>query len=288
MFMPQKAAFCQPRGEKCGLERRLEIHRNTISLAFGDLVKKGLLVRHRGKRLVVRSPEQPSDAAEAKDLDEIIDRTVRIARQHGYTIQQLRHRLRARLLAEPPDHILALSIDAGMRALFRMELTEAVGCRVETHTPDKLAENPGLAAGALVVSPPAHMPQVLSVLPRGHPVVGITYSQADAHVEMVRNLKNPSLIAVVSISQYFLKTARGVLAPAVGRKHSMREYLLESKHPETVGAADIMFCDSMIYRMMKAQTRRANAVAYQLISADCLARVSSELSESVTGDFDRK
>ncbi len=30
------------------------------------------------------------------------------------------------------------------------------------------------------------------------------------------------------------------------------------------------------------------AFAYQLISADCLARVSSELSEFVTGDFDRK
>ena len=262
------------------LATRLKIHHNTVSQAYRDLVEKGLLVRRRGSRLVVRSPEEPLTPTPAKDLDDLINGTVRTARQHGFTMQQLRHRLRARLLSEPPDHILALSTDAGMRALFRMELMDALGCPVETCPPEKLVANPGLAIGALVLTPPGLMPKTVSVLPKDRPVVQITYSLADEHVALVRDLERPSQIAVASISEYFLKTARGVLAPVVGRRHSMREYLLVGHDPQDLGAPDILFCDAMVYRIMRAQGKKTNVVPYQLISADCLADVSSAMSKS--------
>jgi len=213
------------------LATRLKINHNTVSQAYRDLVEKGLLVRRRGSRLVVRSPEEPLTPTPAKDLDNLINGTVRAARKHGYTMQQLRHRLRTRLLIEPPDHILALSIDVGMRALSRLELTESLHCPVETCPPEKLVENPGLAIGALVLSPPGLMPQVVSVLPKDRPIVRITYSLADEHVASIRDLEDPSQIAVASISAYFLKTARGVLVPVIGRRHSLREYLVDGKLP---------------------------------------------------------
>ena len=262
------------------LATRLKIHRNTVSQAYRDLVEKGLLVRRRGSRLAVRSPEAPLTPTPVKDLDDLINGTVRTAQQHGFTMQQLRRRLRARLLAEPPDHILALSIDAGMRTLFRAELIDALGCPVETCPPEKLVENPGLAIGALVLSPPGFMPQMVSVLPKDRPIVPIVYSKADEHVALVRNLERPSLIAIASISEYFLQTARGVLAPVVGGRHSMREYLLVGKEPQDVGMPDILFCDAMAYRLLRARRRRTNVVPYQLISAKCLAHVSSTMSGS--------
>jgi len=262
------------------LATRLKIHHNTVSQAYRDLVEKGLLVRRRGSRLVVRSPEEPLTPTPAKDLDDLINGTVRAARKHGYTIQQLRHRLRTRLLIEPPDHILALSIDVGMRALFRLELTESLHCPVETCPPEKLVENPGLAIGALVLSPPGLMPQVVSVLPKDRPIVRITYSLADEHVASIRDLEDPSQIAVASISAYFLKTARGVLAPVIGRRHSLREYLVDGKLPRRLGAPDILFCDAMVYRLMQGRTKKTNVVPYQLISADCPADVSSAMSKS--------
>ena len=262
------------------LATRLKIHHNTVSHAYRDLVEKGLVVRRRGSRLAVRSPEEPLTPTPVKDLDDVINGTVKIARQHGFSMQQLRQRLRARLLAEPPDHILALSIDAGFRVLFRMELTDALGCPVETCPPEKLVENPGLAIGALVLSPPGLMPEVVSTLPKDRPIVPITYSHADEHVALVRNLDRSSLIAVASISEYFLQTARGVLAPVVGSRHSMREYLLVGKEPQHIGKPDILFCDAMVYRLMRARKKRMNVVPYELISADCLAHVASVLSGS--------
>ena len=61
--------------------------------------------------------------------------------------------------------------------------------------------------------------------------VAITYSSADEHLQAIRGLKTPSLVAVVSVSEYFLKMARSVLAPAVGRRHSMRCYLMAGDRP---------------------------------------------------------
>jgi hypothetical protein len=108
--------------------------------------------------------------------------------------------------------------------------------------------------------------------------VTITYSLADEHVALVQNLERPSLIAVASISEYFLQTARGVLAPVVGSRHSMREYLLVGKDPQDLGVPDILFCDAMVCRLMRARTKKTTIVPYQLISADCLACISSAMS----------
>jgi hypothetical protein len=52
------------------------------------------------------------------------------------------------------------------------------------------------------------------------------FSDADEHVTLIRNLAEPSIIAVASVSQTVLKTARSLLASAVGRRHSFRDVLV--------------------------------------------------------------
>jgi DNA-binding transcriptional regulator YhcF (GntR family) len=262
------------------LATRLRIHHNTVSQAFQELVHKGLLVRRRGSPMVVRPPEEPLRSPPVKDLDDLINQIMRTARKHGYTLQQLRQRLREWMLAEPPDHILALSIDSGMRLLFRIELKETLKCLVELCSPDELAANPGLAIGALVLSPPGIMPEVVSVLPKDRPAIPIIYSDAEEHLEIIRQLRQPSLIAVVSISQPFLEIARGLLSPVVGRRHSLQGYLLTGESPRFRGAADIVFCDSIAPRVVRAQGKRAKVVPYRLISPECLRQISSVMSDS--------
>lgn len=43
----------------------------------------------------------------------------------------------------------------------------------------------------------------------------------------IHNLPHPSTVGVISISTVFLKTARGLLAPAIGGRHSFQEFLLQ-------------------------------------------------------------
>ena len=256
------------------LARRLGIHRNTINRAYGDLVLNLLAEKRAGRRLVVRA-SVPESLAGTKDLDDLVDAAVVGARKRGYSLQQLLERLHERVVAAPPDHLLVLSDEAGMRMLLQNELGQRFKCRVEACTPAELLASPERTIGAVVVSPQGHVPKVRSVLPAGRPAVEIAYSPADEHLEAVRRLQKPSLIAIVSISQYFLVMARAVMAPAVGRRHSMSCYLMSGKRSDRPGAADFVLCDSMTYPAIRLRYRSAAVSVYRLISQACLDEIAS-------------
>jgi hypothetical protein len=59
---------------------------------------------------------------EAVTLDDLINKTIALARENGYSLQQLRERVRERLLLEAPDHLLVVEQDEGLRDLMREEL----------------------------------------------------------------------------------------------------------------------------------------------------------------------
>ena len=264
------------------LAQRLGIHRNTISKAYHDRTLNLLVEKRAGRRLAIRESEA-ARLPGAEDLDDLVQVVVTEARRRGYSLRQVHDRLRDRLLVAPPDHMLVLSDDAGMRLLFPQELKEHFECPVEACTPDDLLSHPERGIGALVVSPQGHIPRIRSVLPTERPAVAITYSSADEHLQAIRRLTTPSLIAVVSVSPYFLQMARAVLAPAIGRRHSMRSYLMTGKKLDFRGAADLLFCDSMTYPIVRARYKAATVLVHRLISASCLAKISVAMEGRVAG-----
>ena len=246
------------------LARRLKIHHNTVSDAYQDLVRRQWLVRRRGSRLAV-VPHEPSnagkDAKQVATLDDLINMTIRVARATGYSMQALRQRVRERLLAQAPDHILVVEHDPGLRGLIQHELSAAVDWPVESCSRSQLIENPGLAIGALAVTPTHALAEVDPIFPRERPVVPLSFSNADEHIRRIRNLRKPSVVAVVSGSDLFLSVARSILAPAIGSRHQLREVLLPSERPAVARAADLIFCDSIA----KHRLRLPRAQHYRLL-----------------------
>ena len=253
-----------------GLATRLKIHYNTVSQAYQDLVDYHLLERRRGSRLIVPFPGKQTVQAGVPDLDDVINAAIQVAQQHGYTPQQLRQRVRERLLDQPPDHLLVVQSDPGLGQLIREELKENLDLPVEVCSPSELSSNPGLAIGALVVCPHGIIHEIASLVPKNRPAIPITNSTADAHVKLIHRLREPSVIAVVSVSERFLQTARGLLAPALGRRHTLQEFFLPMEKPSSLKAADVVFCDSIARRQVKAR----NLVHYQLTSPESLTRLA--------------
>jgi hypothetical protein len=103
--------------------------------------------------------------------------------------------------------------------------------------------------------------------------VAIAFSAADEHVEQIRKLEQPSVIAVVSISPGFLRTALGLLAPAVGKRHSVLAYQLPLEDGASLRAADLVFCDSFAIR----EVAHPRAVHYRVIEPQSLAYVSTAM-----------
>ena len=256
------------------LAQRLGVHRNTVSRAYHDLTLERLAEKRAGRRLSVRAVD--AEGLPGRDaLDSFLNVTLAEARRRGYSPSELHARMRSRLLASPPDHVLVLSDDAGMRMLLPRELRERCDCPVDACTPDDLRSQPERRIGALVITPQGHLPRIRPVLTPEHSVVAITYSSADAILEGIRRLKTPSLVAVVSVSAYFLEMARGLLAPAVGRRHSMRGCLMVQNNLKLIGAADVVLCDSITYPIVRPRYTASTVFLYRLISTACLDEITS-------------
>ena len=256
-----------------GLARPHKIHHNTISQAYQDLVDRDLLIRRRGSRMVVRSPGEREYPPRIEDLDDLINATIKTAKEKGYSFQQLRKKVEERLMALPPDHLLVVSKDRGLRLLLREELKEKLTFPVESCSTEELSENLDLTMGALVVGPPGSILKIAPLVPKDRPAIPITFSTVDEHIKTIQELQKPSTIAVVSISQVVLNTARGILAPVIGDRHSMREYLLPCENLRRLEVTDLVLCDMIAHRRVRAR----KLLPYRLVSPTCLKQLSTAM-----------
>ena len=257
------------------LGRRLKIHHNTVSKAYQELVERQWLSRRRGRRLVVRTLEEASTQSGMEQLDDLINATIHAARDRGYTLGELRQRVQERLMAQPADHFLVVDEEPGMRHLLREELRQEFCLPVEMCSVTELSSKPEVCTGAVVVTPPGLVREVTDAIPKDRTVVPIVFSEADEYVEQVLRMNEPSVIAVVSISERFLAAARGLLSSVVGKRHTIREYLVPSETPRALNAAAIVFCDSIT----KGHVKTPNSVHYRLISSNCLKQLANAVND---------
>ena len=254
--------------------RQSKIHHNTVSEAYQELVHRGWLTRRRGSQLVVGSGSgTPSDTLHS--LDELINESIQRAKDMGYTLQALRQRVRERLMAAPPDHFLVVEPEEGLREIIRKEIEDNLRWPVNGCSLEEFIAEPGLAIGAQVVGADHLVKELKPLVPRHRPPIGIVYSDGSQQVDMIRKLKNPSIVAVVSVSESLLRTATSLLASAIGRRHELNELLVAERAPINLGAADMVICDSIT----ASAVRSRNKVAYQLIASDCLEHLAASLGQ---------
>jgi GntR family transcriptional regulator len=252
------------------LARIAKIHHNTVSEAYQDLVRRKWLSRRRGSRLFVGTHAATARKL-SSDLDELINDSIQRAKEMGYSLKTLTERVRERLLAEPSDHILIVEQEEGLREIIGREVCSKLDWPVSSCSLDDFLKEPALAIGAQVFAPNHTLAELKSLIPRHHPGVPIIYSGATEHINLVRKLKKPSIVAAASISESVLKTARSVFAPAIGRKHIFREVLVPQTGCVKLSGIDVAFCDSVAISAVGAPQK----VHYQLLDPSCLDHLST-------------
>lgn len=255
------------------LARRLKVHPNTVGKAYQELVSRRLCVRRHGRAHEVRQPGEPDQPSVDKDLDDLINDTIRAATELGYTFRQLRQRVEERLAARRPSHIVVVSADFGMRLLIQQELRRTIGFTVRECAPEDFLDRPEIAEDGLLVGPPGAISQVSPALTKDHPKLPVTFQLADEYIDLIKKLAKPSLIAVISVSQLLLQTAEGILTPVMGRQHSLRTYLLPDAEDVNLASADLVICDSIARRRVQAR----KLVEYRVVSGKTLEMVSAAM-----------
>lgn len=254
------------------LARQLGIHYNTVSGAYQELARRGWLTRQPGSKFIIGT-SAVSNGRPVSNLDQLINQTIRRAREMGFSLQELTERVRKRLLAEPPDHILVVEEEAGLREIIRQEVHAKLGCRVETCSRIEFEKAPGMAVGAQLFAPNHAIDNLKELVPQNRPCVPITYSTADEHITFIRSLQKPSIIGVASISEALLKTAQGLFAPVIARRHSFRTFLLDGKAHLDLRGLDVVFCDSITISSVSCR----QTIRYDLLAQECLDYLASTL-----------
>src|SRR5262249_41720394 len=142
--------------------------------------------------------------------------------------------------------VLVVEEEPGLRSLLQQEIRALHNWPVEGCTPKDLARDPGSAIGALPVAAPYAIEEVDALVPKGVPAIALAFGAADEQLEVIRRLCHASTLAVVSVSDVFLKTARGILAPALGERHTLCEFRLPLR-PRALTAFDVVFADSIAF-----------------------------------------
>lgn len=252
------------------LARLLGIHRNTVSKAYAELVSRDWLKRKKGSRLSVVPAVYLRGRDSHDKLDELIDQSTERAREMGYSLATLRKRVAERLALQPPDHVLVVEPESGLRMIIQKELRGVIKMRVEGCSPEEFLQGKGVP-GAQVVVPEYAFPLLGPVVSNDWPPIRLIFSNADEHCKSIRELKEPSVIAVVSVSKTFLKTAHSILAEALGKRHAIRKVLMRAvPHPDLSGA-DVVFCDSIAMDAVPSRRR----IHYRLLSKQSLAEVAA-------------
>ena len=252
------------------LARRVKVHHNTVSEAYGDLVRRNWLTRQRGSRLIIGARTGSGPKAPAS-LDELINESIQRAKQMGYSLRELTERVRERIMAEPADHILVVEEEAGLREIICREVQEKLGWRVESCGPAEFATEAERGIGAQVFAPNHIIEELAPLVPKSRPAVPIRYCGADEQLERIRGLKKPSIVAAVSVSGSVLRTARAMFAPAIGRRHVFREMLVVAKKRMGLRGVDLAFCDSVCVSRVKCPAK----IRYQLVADDCLEQLAA-------------
>lgn len=260
--------------------RQLGIHHNTVSKSYQDLVERGWLKRQRGSRLCVESAPVSRTRAAEIDLDELINQTIRRASEFGYSLRELRSQVLERLRAQPPDHILVVEHEPELRKVICAEICSKVAKPVESCTEDELSASPELALGSQVVAPERRVHAINPLLSSKLPCIALTFASAQEHLELIRGLKNPSAIGVASISQTFLKTARSLLAPVVGRRHVMEMFFLSPDRRVVLDGMDLIFCDAATMPLVRGRRK----IQYRLISEQCLEDIAVSLRPPIPSE----
>ena len=91
------------------------------------------------------------------------------------------------------------------------------------------------------------------------------FNKADDHIRRIRELRQPSTIAVVSASPRFLEVARGVLASAIGTRHQLQEVLLP------VNKSALRACNRSGFLRFHCEAQSATLAAGPL--SDCRAKI---------------
>lgn len=244
------------------LARRLKIHANTVSAAYGELEARGWLEVRKGSGVYVRERNGPSEHSPLMDLEHQIATILRTARDSGLSLAEVQTRLEYWAKLKPPSRLLLVEPDHELGEIVMEEIRQLVRLPIELAAPTKLKKK-AIGNAALLVLP-SKAEQARMLLPPGAELMVLSIRSVPKNLVQWVPAQKDVLVAVVSRWQGFLDSARTMLLAAGfddaaillcdARKSTWRRGL---------DAANAVICDSA---SAKRLPKGATVIVFPLLS----------------------
>jgi DNA-binding transcriptional regulator YhcF (GntR family) len=195
------------------MARRFRVHANTVSAAYRELHRMGLVEFRRGSGVYVRKLDGEERLAGSLKLDQLVAQFLKVARENGFSLSDVRASFAHGVNVQPPDHFLVIEPDVELRQILIAEIEVAAGTRVRGAGIDECREGP-VFSGAALVAMYSQAEAVRAVLPPGRDCL---FLHSTSVVERLKGQHVPhpdALITVASRWPVFLKSSRAILIAA--------------------------------------------------------------------------
>ena len=186
--------------------RRHQIHSNTVSAAYHDLLEQGWLELRRGSGLYVRPLPSSADG----QLDQLLTALLQAAHRQNYEPEEVLQRLEHLVHPVPYARILIAEADAAMSEILQAELSESLPVPIESYSSDLTQQG-----RTLVVALPTRAAKIRRQLPLGVPCIALRLRSVRAAIEGQTKPPPETVITIVSRSAEIRLWSRAMLI-AVG------------------------------------------------------------------------
>lgn len=262
------------------IARRFRVHANTVSAAYRELHRSGLVDFRRGSGVYVRKLEGEQQLNGSVKLDQLTAHFLKGARDSGFLLSDIRSSLSHCLNAQTPDHFLVIEPDIDLRQILMAEIEAATGARVCGASIDEVGEGSALT-GAAPVAMYSQAEAVQAVLPAG---VECLFLHSTSVVERLKQEQPPApeaLVVVVSRWPGFLKSARAILI-AAGLDPDALD-LRDARQPnwkKGLRSAELVITDSLLASRF---TAKCAVRIFRVISAASVAELRALLQQPGAG-----
>jgi GntR family transcriptional regulator len=198
------------------LARRFSIHSNTVSAAYRELARRGWVEFRKGSGVYVRKRSRADQVAlegDGLELDQLIQTFLQLARDRGFSLEEIRGRTKHWLGLQPPERFLVIEPDDELRRILIAEIREATAFPVAGASPEECADQ-RVVAGAVPVALYGQAERVRDLLPPGSTCLFLHSRSVPESLEGQERPGGDALVAVVSHWPDFLRWSRTMLLAA--------------------------------------------------------------------------
>lgn len=262
------------------LARRLNVHHNTISSAYGVLAEEGLVEVRHGSGVYVSKTNLNN--SKGTDLDSLIRDFLDIARKQGYSLQSIRESVKKWLEKQPPDHLLIIEPANDLQKILAYELKQNFDCEIVAASPQEVISKGEMLTGALSISTFYHATEIKKLLPPDALLIPINLQTTQQElIEKLKSLPEGAMVGVVSIGETMLEYARVMMVSLRGEDLLLRTETFQStkKWQSLSKVADLIITDSCCFEKL-SQFAGKKVLLLNLISPQIVRYLRNALKNS--------